>query len=75
MGARINAVLSRDNVRLRRLGLIASLRLPDYWVGAGFVRNAVWEHPHGRSPQPNKPTSAGSPRMTPYFLDQPAGLP
>lgn len=28
------------------------LRLPDGWVGAGFVRNAVWDHLHGRPASP-----------------------
>jgi hypothetical protein len=26
--------------------------LPDCWIGAGFVRNAVWDHRHGRPPRP-----------------------
>jgi len=28
------------------------LDLPDCWVAAGFVRNAVWEHLHGRPASP-----------------------
>lgn len=24
-----------------------TLRLPDWWIGAGFVRNKVWDHLHG----------------------------
>jgi hypothetical protein len=26
------------------------LRLPDCWIGAGFIRNAVWDALHGRAP-------------------------
>ena len=32
------------------LGMVRSLNLPDCWIGAGFVRNAVWDYLHGRSP-------------------------
>lgn len=44
------AILSADPVRRHTLGLVYSLGLPDCWIGAGFVRNAVWDHLHGRSP-------------------------
>ncbi len=27
---------------------MAALGLPDCWIGAGFVRDAVWDHLHGR---------------------------
>lgn len=29
---------------------VESLALPDGWIGAGFVRNAVWDVLHGREP-------------------------
>src|SRR5215472_10743499 len=34
-----------------RTGLetVRALDLPDWWIGAGFVRNAVWDHLHGFS--------------------------
>jgi len=32
----------------RLLGLVADLDLPDCWIAAGFVRNAVWDALHGR---------------------------
>jgi len=25
-----------------------TVQLPDCWVGAGFIRNAVWDYLHGR---------------------------
>jgi len=37
---------------MRILSLVQSLDLPDSWVAAGFIRNAVWDHLHGRSPTP-----------------------
>jgi len=49
---RIIAILRADPVRWRLLGVVACLGLPDSWIGAGFVRNAVWDHLHDRSPSP-----------------------
>jgi hypothetical protein len=34
------------------LRLVQDLGLPDWWVGAGFVRNAVWDHLHGKPMTP-----------------------
>ncbi|HEY0525613.1 MAG TPA: nucleotidyltransferase family protein [Stellaceae bacterium] len=33
---------------MRLLAAVERLRLPDAWIGAGFVRNAVWDALHGR---------------------------
>jgi hypothetical protein len=44
----LRAILSGDPLRWRILGLVRGLGLPDCWVAAGFVRNAVWDHLHGR---------------------------
>jgi uncharacterized protein len=32
------------------LTTVRALDLPDWWIGAGFVRNAVWDHLHGFAP-------------------------
>jgi hypothetical protein len=48
----IQAIISRDPLRWRLLQLVRSLDLPDCWVAAGFVRNAVWDHLHGRINSP-----------------------
>jgi uncharacterized protein len=32
------------------LETVRTLHLPDWWIGAGFVRNAVWDHLHGFAP-------------------------
>lgn len=45
---RLRAILAADEPRGRVLAMVASLGLPDCWVAAGFVRNAVWDHLHGR---------------------------
>jgi uncharacterized protein len=46
----VQAIISGDPARWRILDLVRSLRLPDCWIGAGFVRNAVWSHLHGAYP-------------------------
>ena len=48
----LQAILRSDPVRWRILDLVRSIHLPDCWVGAGFVRNAVWDHLHDRAPSP-----------------------
>jgi hypothetical protein len=44
----MRAILASDPVRLHVLALVRSLNLPDCWVAAGFLRNAVWDHLHAR---------------------------
>lgn len=36
-----------DPLRLQALEVVAALGLPDCWIGAGFVRDAVWDNLHG----------------------------
>ncbi len=48
--SRCAAILSTDPLRWRILDLVRTLDLPDCWIGAGFVRSAVWDHLHGRTP-------------------------
>jgi hypothetical protein len=48
----LRTILSGDPLRWRILGLVRGLGLPDCWVAAGFVRNAVWDHMHGRRASP-----------------------
>ena len=45
-------LLDRDPVRSHALAMVQSLRLPDCWIGAGFLRNAVWDHLHVRVTSP-----------------------
>jgi hypothetical protein len=44
----LRALMAADQVRWRLLGAVRALDLPDCWIGAGFVRNAVWDRLHGR---------------------------
>ena len=41
-----------DPIRWPILGHLRDLALPDAWIGAGFVRNAVWDHLHDRPAAP-----------------------
>jgi hypothetical protein len=50
--ARAAAILRNDLWRLHLLDLVANLGLPDCWIAAGFVRNAVWDDLHDRPPSP-----------------------
>jgi hypothetical protein len=50
--AALRGILSGDAPRWRLLGLVRSLGLPDCWVGAGFIRDTVWDRLHGRPASP-----------------------
>jgi uncharacterized protein len=45
----IALLLRQDARRWRALGLVAALDLPGGCIGAGFVRNLVWDHLHKRA--------------------------
>lgn len=42
------SIIREDPVRWHLLGLVRDLQLPDCWIGAGFVRNAIWDRLHDR---------------------------
>ena len=48
--AALRVLLLSDPVRLNALQAVAALELPDCWIAAGFIRDAVWDHLHGRAP-------------------------
>ncbi len=43
----ITNLLKRDHIRWHALGLVEALDLPQGCIGAGFVRNLVWDNFHG----------------------------
>ncbi|WP_428681490.1 nucleotidyltransferase family protein [Sphingopyxis sp.] len=45
----IQDLLAADPRRSEALSAVADLSLPDAWIGAGFIRDAVWDHLHGHS--------------------------
>jgi uncharacterized protein len=45
--ADICGVIAASPYHRAALEAARTLELPDWWIGAGFVRNAVWDHLHG----------------------------
>ncbi len=45
----IQQLLLQDPQRLRMLNLVASLKLKDAYIAAGFVRNMVWDELHKKA--------------------------
>lgn len=50
--ARVAALIAADPLRWPLLQQVQALGLDDCWIGAGFVRNALWDHLHGRACSP-----------------------
>jgi len=50
--SQVRTILRTDPFRWHVLDVVRVLDLPDSWIGAGFVRNAVWDHLHQRPPSP-----------------------
>lgn len=48
----VQHIIQADPLRWHVLGVVRALHLPDCWIGAGFVRNAVWDHLHQHSRSP-----------------------
>lgn len=48
----IISILRSDPLRWHLLDVVRNLGLPDCWIGAGFVRNAVWDRLHQRPLSP-----------------------
>lgn len=40
-------LIERDEWMMEILKTVRSLKLPDSWVGGGFIRSKVWDHLHG----------------------------
>lgn len=45
--ADVLAIIEKDQKRMAVLQAVSKVNPPDWWVGAGFVRNAVWDALHG----------------------------
>ena len=43
----LQTLMMSDPLRHQALEAVAALNLPDCWIGAGFVRDALWDHLHG----------------------------
>lgn len=49
---KLNELMQKDTVRMDQLSAVSSIGLPDWYIGAGFVRNLVWDHIHEFSHTP-----------------------
>jgi len=43
----ITALIASQSAMVEILRAVEALRLPDCWIGAGFVRNPIWDALHG----------------------------
>lgn len=48
----LQRLLLNNPVRMQALYTVQALQLSDGWIGAGFVRDAVWDHLHGYGQRP-----------------------
>lgn len=48
----LQRLLTDDPLRMEALYTVQALQLKDSWIGAGFVRDAVWDHLHGYGQRP-----------------------
>ncbi len=46
---RTEALLLADEFRMKCLKAAFTLNLPDWYLAAGFVRNAIWDHLHNKT--------------------------
>ena len=50
----ITRLLEKDRWRMDVLEAAAELDLPDWWIGAGFLRNAIWDAMEGVDSPPTR---------------------
>lgn len=50
----ITELLQKDSWRMDVLAAAETLALPDWWIGAGFLRNAIWDAMEGSSSPPTR---------------------
>jgi uncharacterized protein len=50
----IEQLVENDPWMMQILHAAESLNLPDWWIGAGFLRNKVWDTLEDNEPQPSK---------------------
>ena len=48
----LQRLLFSDPIRMEALYAVQALELNDGWIGAGLVRDAVWDHLHGYGQRP-----------------------
>ncbi|QQS11282.1 MAG: nucleotidyltransferase family protein [Rhodospirillales bacterium] len=51
--ARVAALIAADAEIMARLRAVRALALPDGWIGAGFIRDRIWDRLAGLEPRPS----------------------
>jgi len=46
LAAKLKAIIRNDPWMMDKLQLVDGLKLPDCWIGAGFIRSKVWDYFH-----------------------------
>lgn len=48
---KISQLIEADDWTMKVLNAASTLNLPDWWIGAGFLRNKIWNFMEGKSPE------------------------
>ena len=48
-GRELIEIIARDSWMMEKMEIVRSLGLNDCWIGAGFVRNKIWDVKHGKN--------------------------
>lgn len=51
-GRELIEIIARDSWMMEKMEIVRSLGLTDCWIGAGFVRNKIWDVIHGKDRSP-----------------------
>jgi hypothetical protein len=52
--AEIKEIVEQDEWMMTVLNAAQELHLPDWWIGAGFLRNRVWDYLQHNQPKPSR---------------------
>lgn len=52
--SRLRTLVCSSPILMRALRAARTVDLPDWLIGAGVIRDRVWDHPHGFTPAPSK---------------------
>ena len=50
MHEKLKEIIRSDTWMMERLKVLLDFQIEDAWIGAGFVRNRIWDHLHGFPP-------------------------
>lgn len=50
----ISELINNDEWMMQVLKAAEALNLPDWWIGAGFIRNKIWNYMENKNPEPSR---------------------